>query len=224
VLKRPLKFLDGYHGYVHADAYPATGRDYDELFRKKEVIEVGRWVHARRKFDEAVSSRPKEATEIMARVAQLYRLESECNEMEPEDRCRVRQQRARPIIDGIFIRLEDLKPATLLSEPLNKAINYPLNQRDALYRYLEDGRLKPDNNTAENAIRPLALGRKNRLFAGSERGGRAAALFYGLIQSCKGCGVNPWQYLDDGLRRIMSHPINRLRELLPDQWQPLSRN
>ena len=99
VLKRPLKFLDGYHGYVHADAYPATGRDYDELFRKKEVIEVGCWVHARRKFDEAVSSRPKEATEIMARVAQLYRLESECNEMEPEDRCRVRQQRARPIIE-----------------------------------------------------------------------------------------------------------------------------
>jgi hypothetical protein len=91
-------------------------------------------------------------------------------------------------------------------------------------RYLEDGRLKPDNNVAENAIRPLALGRKNWLFAGSERGGRAVALFYSLVQSCKACDVNPWEYFNDMLRRIMSHPINRLRELLPDQWQPMEKD
>jgi hypothetical protein len=89
---------------------------------------------------------------------------------------------------------------------------------------LTDGRLEPDNNTAENAIRPLALGRKNWLFAGSERGGRAAALYLGLIQSCKACQINPWTYLDDVLRRIMSHPVRRLRELLPDQWKPLPRD
>ena len=81
-----------------------------------------------------------------------------------------------------------------------------------------------DNNTAENAIRPLALGRKNWLFAGSERGARATALFLGLIQSCKACDVNPWKYFDDMLRRVMSHPVNRLRELLPDQWKPLPRD
>ena len=87
-----------------------------------------------------------------------------------------------------------------------------------------NGRPKPDNNTSENAIGPLALGRKNWLFAASERGARATALFLGLIQSCKACKVNPWQYFDDMLRRIMGHPINRLRELLPDQWQPMTRD
>jgi hypothetical protein len=103
-------------------------------------------------------------------------------------------------------------------------MGYALNQREALCRYLDDGRLKADNNTAENAIRPLALGRKNWLFAGSERGARVTALFLGLIQSCKACEVNPWQYLNDMLRRIMSHPVNRLRDLLPDQWQPASKD
>jgi transposase len=82
----------------------------------------------------------------------------------------------------------------------------------------------PDSNTAENAIRPLALGRKNWLFAASERGARATALFLGLLHSCKACGVNPWEYFDDMLRPIMSHPVNRLRELLPDRWQPLSKD
>ena len=215
--KRPLNFLGDYQGYIHADAYGG----YDELFHKDGVIEVGCWVHARRKFDEAASSRPQEATEIMARIAGLYKLEAECADMKPEDRARERQQHAGPILDGIFARIEELKPATLPSEPLRKAMDYALNQREALCRYLDDGRLKPDNNTAENAIRPLALGRKNWMFAGSERGARATALFLGLIQSCKACEVNPWEYLNDMLRRIMSHPVNRLRELLPDQWQPL---
>jgi len=98
-----------------------------------------------------------------------------------------------------------------------------LNQKAALYRYLENGLLKPDNNTAENAMRPVALGRKNWLFVGSERGGHAAALYMSLIQSCKNCDVNPWEYLNDMLRRIMGHPVNRLRELLPDQWKPQTR-
>ena len=218
--KRPLNFLGDYQGYIHADAYGG----YDELFRKDGVIEVACWVHARRKFDEAASSRPQEATEIMARIAQLYKLEAEWAEMEPKDRARKRQKYARPILDGIFERIEELKPATLPSEPLRKAMDYALNQREALYRYLEDGRLKPDNNTAENAIRPLALGRKNWLFAGSERGARATALFLGLLQSCKACDVNPWEYFNDMLRRIMGQPVNRLRELLPDQWHPVAKD
>ena len=87
----------------------------------------------------------------------------------------MRQERAAPVMDAIFGRLKELKAATIPSEPLRKAVDYALNQQDALRRYLEDGRLKPDNNTAENAIRPLALGRKNWLFAGSERGGRGGS-------------------------------------------------
>jgi transposase len=218
--KRPLDFLGDYRGYVHADAYSG----YDELFRREGIIEVGCWVHARRKFDEAVSSRQREATEIMARIAQLYKVEVECAELIPDERRRVREERSRPLIAGIFRRLEELKAGTLPTEPLRKAIDYALNQRAALSRYLDDGRLKLDNNTAENAIRPLALGRKNWLFAASERGARATALFLGLLHSCKACGVNPWEYFDDVLRRIMSHPVNRLRELLPDRWQPLPKD
>ena len=100
---------------------------------------------------------------------------------------------------------------------------YALKQRVALGRFLEDGRLEADNNRAENAIRPLSLGRKNWLFAGSERGGQATALYLGLLQSCKACEVNPWSYFDDVLRRIQAHPVRQLRELLPDQWRPLPR-
>jgi len=217
--KRPLDFLAGYQGYVHADAYSG----YDELFRKEGIVEVGCWVHARRKFDEATLSRPQEATEVMARIAKLYLLEKQCADMGAEDRRRFRQEHARPVIGGVFDRLEQLKGETIPSEPLRKAVDYALNQRMALCRYLEDGRLRPDNNLAENAIRPLALGRKNWLFAGSERGARATALFLGLIQSCKACEVNPWEYFNDILRRIMNHPVNRLRELLPDQWKPLPK-
>lgn len=218
--KRPLDFLDTYKGYVQADAYSG----YDELFRKDGILEVGCWAHARRKFDEASSSRPKEATDILSRIARLYHeVETPGKELKVEELYQLRQQKAKPILDNIFKELEDLKARTIPSEPLRKAIDYSLNQKGALCRYLENGYLKPDNNTAENAMRPVALGRKNWLFVGSERGGHAAALYMSLIQSCKNCDVNPWEYLNDILRRIMSHPVNKLRELLPDQWKPLTR-
>ena len=218
--KRPLDFLEGYRGYVHADAYSG----YDELFKKDKIIEVACWAHARRKFDEAASSRPKEATEILAGIARLYHeVETPGKEMKPEELYQLRQQKAKPILDNLFEVLENLKGKTIPSEPLRKAIDYSLNQKEALYRYLENGYLKPDNNTAENAMRPVALGRKNWLFVGSERGGHAAALYMSLIQSCKNCDINPWEYLNDMLRRIMSHPVSKLRELLPDQWKPLKR-
>ena len=216
--KRPLDFLAGYRGYVHADAYSG----YDELFTRDGIIEVGCWAHARRKFDEAASSRPKEATDILARIARLYHeVETPGKELKTEALYQLRQQKAKPILDNIFATLADLKGKTIPSEPLRKAIDYSLNQKVALCRYLDNGLLKPDNNTAENAMRPVALGRKNWLFIGSERGGHAAALYMSLIQSCKNCDVNPWEYFNDMLRRIMGHPVNRLRELLPDQWKPL---
>jgi len=218
--KRPLNFLNGYQGYIHADAYGG----YDELFLKEGIIEVACWAHTRRKFDEALKSRQKEATDIIVRIAQLYRTETLCKEMKPEERYRFRQEKSKPILDALFDQIEALKLETIPKEPLRKAVDYALNQKKALYRYLEDGWLKIDNNTSENTIRPLALGRKNWLFAGSERGARATALFLSLIQCCKVCDVNPWEYFDDMLRRIMSHPVSRLRELLPDQWKPLPKD
>lgn len=219
--RRPLDILSGYRGYVHADAYSG----YDELFRQSGITEVGCWAHARRKFDEATSSRPVEATDILARIARLdHEVETPCKKMSIEERRLFRQDHAKPILLAIFAQLEELRNQTIPSEPLRKAVDYALNQKTALCRYLEDGRLRPDNNLAENAMRPAALGRKNWLFVGSERGGRAAALYMSLIQSCKDCNINPWEYFDDMLRRIMSHPVNRLRDLLPDRWRPLANS
>jgi len=218
---RPLDYLKGYQGYIHADAYSG----YDELFRTDGIVEVGCWAHARRKFDEAVSSRPKETTDILARIARLYHeVETPSRDMTPDERKCFRQKHAMPILDSIFDMLDTLRNQTIPSEPLRKAIDYALNQRKALYRYLEDGHLRPDNNLAENAMRPVAIGRKNWLFVGSEKGGKAAALFMSLVKSCKDCDINPWEYFDDILRRIMNHPITHLRELLPDQWKPLPKD
>lgn len=218
--KRPLEYLGDYRGYIHADAYSG----YDQLFRKDGVVEVGCWCHARRGFDEAMTSRPEEASEIIALIARMYEFERRFRDLSPEERHQQRQETVHRVVAAIFERIGQMRPTTLPAEPLRKAIDYVRNQRQALERFLDDGRLKADNNAAENAIRPLALGRKNWLFAGSERGGHAAALYLGLIQSCKACDVNPWTYFDDVLRRIMAHPTKRLRELLPDHWQPLPRD
>lgn len=218
--QRPLEYLGDYAGYIHADAYSG----YEELFAKQDVVEVGCWCHARRGFDEAMSSRPGEASEILGRIRVLYQHERQIRDVAPDRRHAYRQQHVRPVVKGLFERIDELRTTTLPAEPLRKAVQYVCNQRAALERFLDDGRLEADNNTAENAIRPLAIGRKNWLFAGSERGGRTAALYLGLIQSCKACDVNPWAYFDDVLRRIMSHPVKRLRELLPDQWRPAERD
>ncbi len=218
--KRPIEFLNGYQGYIHADAYSG----YDELFRKDGITEVGCWAHARRYFDKALLSSPVEADEILRLIKDLYEVESEGRELPPGQRYTLRRKKCPEILDKIFKRLEEMRVNHIPSEPLSTAIDYALKQKKALKQYLEDGRLKPDNNTAENAIRPLAVGRKNWLFTGSERGGHACALYISLIQSCKACQVNPWEYFNDVLRRIMSHPVTRLSELLPDQWQPLPKD
>jgi len=213
--KRPLEFLGNYQGYIHADAY----RGYDELFNREGVIEVGCWAHTRRRFVEAMTSRPKEASEVVVGIAELYKVEKEMRGREPEIRFCARQQHAQPLLGELFESFEKILEETTPAEPLTKAINYALNQRKALNRFTKDGRLEIDNNTAENAIRPLAIGRKNWLFVGSGKGGNSAALFLSLIESCRKNKINPWEYLTDIFRRIMSHKASRLRELLPDQWK-----
>jgi transposase len=218
--ERPAGYLGPYRGYIHADAY----KGYDHLFAQPGVIEVACWAHARRGFDQALSSRPLEASEILARVKDVYAWEKQWRGQPPAVRHQQRLLHVQPLLTALFERVAEMRGTALPSEPLRQAIDYLLHQQKALLRFLDDGRLEPDNNTAENAIRPLALGRKNYLFAGSERGGRATALYLGLIQSCKACAVNPWAYFDDVLRRLMSYPVQRLRELLPDQWQPVARD
>jgi transposase len=216
--ERPGNILSDYAGFVHADAYGG----YDELFQtNKQIIEVGCWAHARRKFDEAKNSAIKPCTEIILRIRALYKIESAIRDSSPDVRLEVRQRESVPLLDKLYERFGEIsiEREILPSSPFGKAMGYALNQRKALYRYTTDGRLEIDNNTAENAIRPLALGRKNWLFAGSPRGGKACAIALSLLQSAKAVGVNPYEYLHDIYNRIMSHPVHRLRELLPAAWK-----
>ena len=221
--ERPGRILGDYAGYVHADAYSG----YDHLFASSDrIFEVGCWAHARRKWDEALSSARKPCTEILLRIRSLYKIEAAIRGEKPQRRLEVRQAEAVPVLDKLYERIYEIAAERVIlpSSLLAKAMGYATNQREALYRYTTDGRLEIDNNVAENAIRPLALGRKNFLFVGSPRGGKACAMALTFLQSAKAVGVNPYEYLHDIYDRIMGHPVNRLHELLPAAWKQAREN
>lgn len=223
----PAAFLDGYKGYLQADAFGG----YDGIYASGDVIEVACWAHARRKFYEARSTDPDRAHRVLAWIRQLYDVEREGKKLDPEERRALRQAKSKPIFDGVKTSeggddIEGFKDwlvkqqATLLPRsPIGDAVNYALNNWAALTRYLDDGDLDIDNNTAEQALRGIAIGRKNWLFLGSDRGGRAAANHYTLIQSAKRHGIDPFAYLRDVLLRLTTEPDVDLRELLPDRWK-----
>jgi transposase len=214
--ERPAEILKSYRGLLHVDAYGG----YDGIFKDNpDIIEVGCWAHARRKFDEAKGAAPLPATEMLGRIQMLYAIERRIKDATVEERLAIRQNESVPILDAFFDRVKEMAVTALPSSPLGKALTYAQNQQQALLRYTTDGRLCIDNNPAENAIRPLALGRKNWLFAGSERGGKACAIAMSLIHSAKALNINCYDYLHDVYKRIMSHPVNRLHELLPDEWK-----
>jgi transposase len=218
----PMTFLEVFKGtqeqprYLQADAFGG----YDVLYEKDSgVLEVACWAHCRRKFHEARNTDVVRAHQMLGWVRLLYRIETEAKEFCPQDRYALRQEKARPVLDDIGEWLLAEYPRVLPKSPIGEAVQYALNQWNALKRYLDDGDLAIDNNAAENAIRPIALGRKNYLFLGSDRGGRAAACFYSLIASAKRHGIEPFFYLRDLLLRIRTHPQDRLEELLPDSWK-----
>ena len=221
--ERPAQILSGYAGFVQADAYSG----YDHLFANSDrIVEVGCWAHCRRKWDEALSSARMPCTDILLRIRSLYKIEAAIRGEKPRRRLEVRQAEAIPLLDKLYERLAEIatERVVLPSSLLAKAMGYAINQRLALYRYTTDGRLEIDNNTAENAIRPLALGRKNFLFVGSLRGGKACAMALTFLQSAKAVGANPYEYLHDIYNRIMGHPVNRLHELLPAAWLRARQN
>jgi len=221
--ERPGQILSAYAGFVHADAYAG----YDHLFTNSQrIVEVGCWAHARRKWDEALSSACLPCTDILLRIRSLYKVEAAIRGEKPNRRLEVRQAESVPLLDKLYERLAEIATGQVIlpSSLLAKAMGYTTNQRKALYRYTTDGRLEIDNNTAENAIRPLALGRKNFLFVGSPRGGKACAMALTFLQSAKAVGANPYAYLHDIYERIMAHPVNRLHELLPAAWLRARQN
>jgi transposase len=208
--------LGKYNGVLHSDKYGA----YETLAKEKKIIWCPCFAHIRRKFVEAESGDIPFRDWVLRKIRYLFMLERVAWNRSEEERLEIRQSKELPIIEeiltGIKERLE--KGKILPKSKFKEALGYTLSLSPYLKNYLYHADARLDNNVAERAIRPLAIGRKNWLFLGSEESGKAAAVLLSLIQTCRGLGLNPRVYLEDIMRRIMSHSNQKLHELLPDQW------
>jgi transposase len=218
----PETFLAGFTGttaqprYLQCDAFPG----YNGLFTNgHHLFEVGCWAHVRRKFFEAKTSDPVRGNGALLRIGELYEVEREAKTLEAEPRYALRRERARPVLQEFYPWAVATKQAVLPKSPIGRAIDYALSNWDALCRYTEDPDLAIDNNPAEQAVRAIALGRKNWLFFGSDRGGHAAAIHFSLIASARRHHLDPFTYLTDLLRSLPTHPNRRIHELFPDHWE-----
>jgi len=210
--EHPEQHLSRFQGTLQADGYAGFNRVYE----KGVVQEAACWAHVRRKFYELHQAHASPlAAEAVARIAQLYAIESEIRGRSPDQRREARQNRSRPLLESLHQWLESSRAKLSAKSETASAIRYTLGRWTALLRFCDDGRLEMDNNSAERALRVVALGRKNYLFAGSDAGGERAAAMYSLIGSAKLNGVDPEAYLRDVLARIADHPITRIAELLP---------
>lgn len=211
----PLEFLNDYKGYLQADAYAG----YDELYKSGNVIEVGCWAHARRKFVEAKDTDSLRAHAALVFIKNLYAIEKQWRAVDAQTRAAVRRERSLPILEDFKAWLEKESDRVLPKTPIAGAIRYTLNQWEALLRFTQDGILQIDNNSAEREMRRVVLGRSNYLFVGSDNGGKSAAIIYSLVATCKRHGIDPFAYFRDVLERLPAHPLQQLHELLPKNWK-----
>ncbi len=196
----PMRLLEGFAGYLQTDGYEA----YNRVCAEQGLTAVGCWAHARRKFDEAIKAQqllgPEKRKKSMAAIAlkkiqALYRIERDIKAMTPEERHRIRDLRSKPLIEELRAWLDQHIPIVPPRSALGKAMNYADKQWPKLIVYLEDGRLRMDNNLVENAIRPFVIGRKNFLFCDTVNGANASANLYSLIETAKANGIEPYAYL-----------------------------
>ncbi len=208
---------DGYGGN-HAAAKKVVAAELSPGIRLG-----GCWAHVTRKFREAASETKRTAMLFRGLIQKLYAIEHEADVagVSPAERTAIRQLRSQPIVLEIFQHAWALGGQFSDAGPMAKAIGYVRNQHRALRCFLEDGRIPIDNNACERAIRPIAIGRRNWLFAGSMRGGRAAATVFSLVESCRQVGVDPVDYFTDVLVRVGAHPASKIQDLLPENWARL---
>jgi hypothetical protein len=225
----PAAFLKGYRGYLQADAATL----YDRIYQPGLIIEAGCMAHGRRHFHEAQTSDMVRAHEAMARIRCVYTVEDEAKAQIAKEklshveadalRFRLRQEKSVPLLNAMHQRLQEQQALVLPKSPIGYAIAYALRHWQALTRFTEHGWLNIDNNAAERALRGIAVGRKNWLFAGSDEGGKTAAVLYSITTTCKSLGIEPWGYLRDILTTIPEHPAERLPELFPTSWAAVQR-
>jgi transposase len=211
--ERPEKHLENFKGIFQADAYAG----YNGVYSKQEISEAGCWAHVRRKFYEitVVSDNAKIAYEAIEQIRKLYKIEEQARGKSPEERLKIRQEHSKELVTTLFECFKKSRKKLFQKGSTAKAINYALNQEEVLKRFLDDGRIEIDNNIAERAMRSIAVGRKNWMFAGSDRGGETAANIYSLIETAKLNNINPWTYLKKVLSVIQDYNSQKLHELLP---------
>jgi transposase len=227
--KTALAFLHDYKGYIQTDDFSG----YDHLDQKPGVVHLGCWAHARRKFVKVATVRKKHrskrvnpkslADQALDYIGKLYKIEKDARrqELDAEQLYRLRQQEAKPLLDQFKDWLEANQPLTPPKGLLGQAVSYTLANWEKLIVYLQDGRLRPDNNLVENAIRPFVVGRKNWLFAGSPDGARASATFFSLIETAKANGLEPYAYLRHIFEKLpLAKSDQDLRDLLPQHIDP----
>ena len=214
----PAELLKDFCGYLQTDGYVV----YEDFTNKPGLVLLGCMAHVRRKFVEAEKNDLPRAAYLLGQLQKLYALERRKEEEQLSEQAflALRQEHAVPLLQEMKAWLLENYQQVTPKSPIGQAIAYALPRWEKLSAYLLDGRLRIDNNLVENAIRPLALGRKNYLFAGSHEGAGRAAMIYSFMGSCKMHQINPQAWLTDVLERIALHPVNKLEELLPGSWKP----
>ena len=213
----PQSILKDYKGYLQTDGYQV----YDDFDNQPGITLINCMAHARRKFNEALSNNDK-AAHALTEIQKLYAIERHLtdNNISGEEKLQYRIQNTQPILKQMETWMKQAYMEVLPTSPFGKALAYSLTRWGKLSLYATTDNLHLDNNPVENSIRPVAIGRKNYLFAGSHAAAQRAAMFYSLLATCKNYNVNPYNWLHDILERIAFHPINRINELLPQNWKP----
>ena len=216
----PSDFLKDFkERYLMSDGYAG----YNQVIAENRLLHLMCWAHARRKFFEAKDLDPPFIDSILTLITELYDIEREAKQVEPQQRFALRQSKSKPVLEKIKCVLENPGRTILPKNDIATATAYTLNHWQQLNRFLDDGRLPIDNNLVENTIRPVALGRKNWLFAGSADGAHRLAVIYSLVATCKLNDINPYEYFCDILPKIGSYPANKVADLTPVKWKLLKQ-
>lgn len=210
----PTVFLKSYSGYLQSDAYAG----YNKIQRRDDIIPLGCMAHVRRKFDAALKSDNKRANYVLLEIAKLYKLEKEIYDLPDEEKSKLRKKDALPILDKLKNWLIEIRPGLLNRMPFTVACEYMLNNYEKLIVYAEKGYLSIDNNAAERALRPIAIGRKNWLFLGNDGAGETFSILATIVNSCKINGINAFEYLKDVLKKLTIGDYNDAVDLLPLNW------